>query len=259
MVAVDSAVYSIRGRSILRSRPEAFLWLALLSIFLWLPFEWCNQRLGAWYRSGYPAGWERYVLLGWSHACIWPALLETADLVLAGSGRPASRSVARPVPGRPALLAVSLAGAGCLVLPHVVPRLDVGENLVALAAVGFLFLLEPLNLAAGRPSVWADWLSGRWARCGALALSGLICGTLADCLNHFSSAKWHSISTLGGGWKLFELPWPAYFLLPAFGVQAFAMYAFASGILNLSSVELPTRIARRPDGSHAARELRGPG
>lgn len=259
VVAVDSAVYSIRGRSMLRSRPESFLWLAVLSIFLWLPFEWCNLRLAAWYRAGYPPGLERHILLGWSYACIWPALLETADLVLAGSRWPASSRPQRAAPGRSVRLSATLVGAGCLILPHIVPRLDAGEHLVALTAVCFLLLLDPLNLAAGRPSLWADWVSGSRARCAALALSGALCGILADCLNHWSEAKWHSISTLGAEWKLFVLPLPAYLLLPAFGLQAFAMHAFAAGVLKLPSVELPTWTAPRSDASHLAREGRNAG
>ena len=52
VLAVDAAVYAIRGRSMLRNQSDAFAWLAILSIFLWLPFEWYNLRLGSWYRAG---------------------------------------------------------------------------------------------------------------------------------------------------------------------------------------------------------------
>ena len=249
VLAVDAAVYTIRGRSIIRNRPEAFLWLAVLSIFLWLPFEWWNLRLAAWYRAGYPPGVARLILLGWSCACIWPALMETADLILAVRSRPTARCPARSAPGSLERALVSLAGAGCLIAPHIVPRLDLGEHLAALAAVGLLLLLDPLNLAAGRPSAWADWVAGRRDRILALALSGAVCGALADGLNHWSAAKWHVISTVGSGWKPFEMPLLAYPLLPVFGLQAFAMYVFASGVLRLPAVRLGGRTVPGPTAS----------
>ena len=251
-LVVDSAVYSVRGRSLLRARPDAFLWLAVLSIFLWLPFEWYNQRLAAWYRAGMPAGLSRYLLLGWSYACIWPALFETADLLLAVAFRSTARPRPPAMPGLGPVLLVVAAGALCLGLPVVVPRLDMGEHLVPLTAVGFLLLLDPLNLVRGRSSLWLDWLTGDRARCAALAVSGAFCGLMAECLNYRADAKWHGISLLGADLKVFELPAAVYLVFPLFGLQSFAMHTLAADVLSLPPVNLAAR-APRPEDSESCR------
>ena len=240
ILAVDSSVHALRGRSLIRSTPAAFAWLAMLSIFLWLPFEWYNLRLGGWYRSGLPPGPIRYLLLGWFSACIWPALFEMADL-FAALAAPAATRQSRPMSVRPGRAAtVVTVGAACLAVPVLVPRLDLGEHMLPLVGVGFLLLLDPLNAVAGRPSVWSDWRSGNRVRVVATALSGGFCGLLADCLNHGAGAKWHSIYRAGPDVGVLELPLVGYLVLPLFALQALALHAFAAGVLGLPRAEVPT-------------------
>ena len=243
ILAVDSSVHVIRGRSLIRSSPAAFAWLAVLSILLWLPFEWYNLRLGGWYRSGLPAGPIRYLLLGWFSACIWPALFEMADL-FAALAAPSARREARAMSVRPGRAATVVAlGAACLSVPVLVPRLDLGEHMLPLAGIGFLLLLDPLNAVAGRPSLWSDWRSGNRVRIAATALSGGFCGLLADCLNHGASAKWHSIYRAGPDLGVLELPLVGYLTLPLFALQALAMHTFAAGVLGLPRAEVATSSA----------------
>ena len=84
IAAVDAAIYSIRGRSLIRTEPEALVWMAVLSIFLWLIFEWYNLRLLNWTYGGLPGNvYLRYLGYGWSFATIIPAMLETAEFLLA--------------------------------------------------------------------------------------------------------------------------------------------------------------------------------
>ena len=240
ILAVDSSVHALRGRSLIRSSPAAFAWLAVLSIFLWLPFEWYNLRLGGWYRTGLPAGPIRYLLLGWFAACIWPALFEMADLFAALAALAAPRE-ARPMSLRPGRAATVVAlGAACLAVPVLVPRLDLGEHMLPLAGVGFLLLLDPLNAVAGRPSLWSDWRSGNYVRIAATALSGAFCGLLAACMNHGAAAKWHSIYRAGSDLGVLELPLVGYLILPLFALQALAMHVFAVAVLGLPRAEIPT-------------------
>ena len=236
VVAADSAVFSLRGRSMIRSGPQAFAWLVILSIFLWLPFEWYNLRLAGWYRSGMPAGLERYLLLGWSFACIWPALFETSDLFLALAHRDAPAAGRGSRPGILAVLATVAAGGACLV----VPLFDVGEHLLPLAAVGFLLVVDPLNATTGGPSLWRDWSNGGRERLVGLAAAGVFCGLLADGLNYAADAKWHAIASLGAGLKLFEMPLAGYAACAAFGPQAYAMHGFASRVLGRPLATVPS-------------------
>lgn len=240
VVAADSAVFSLRGRSMIRSGPQAFAWLVILSIFLWLPFEWYNLRLAGWYRSGMPAGLERYLLLGWSFACIWPALFETSDLFLALARRDAPAAGRGSCPGVPAVVATVAAGGACLVVPLLVPRLDVGEHLLPLVAVGFLLVLDPLNAISGGPSLWRGWSNGGRERLVGLAAAGVFCGLLADGLNYPADAKWHGIASLGAGLKLFEMPLAGYAACAVFGPQAYAMHGFTARLLGRPLAAVPS-------------------
>ena len=224
----------------LRSRPDAFLWLCVLSVFLWLPFEWYNLRLAGWYRSGMPPDLSRYLVLGWSFACIWPALIGTADLLMTLWFKPIQREGSTRPPSPALARAMAASGAILLLVPLAVPRLDLGEYLLPLASVGFLVLLEPWNALEGRSSLWLDARSRNYTRLIALAGSGLFCGLWLDALNHFSHAKWHSLWNLTSAGTPFELPWAAYAVLPLFAWQAFAMYEFGAGVLGLPRCELHT-------------------
>ena len=252
VLAVDGAVYSICSHSLLRSRLEAFVWLAALSIFLWLPFERFNVRLAGWYHAGLPVGPFRYLLLGWSFACIWPALFETADLILAvAAGDAIRRKPTRSAQHPARIWPTALVGAGCLLVPLLVPRLDLGEYLLALTAVGFLLLLDPLNLRLGRSSLLGNWITGRRSRIAALMLAGVYCGLQEDLLNFGSDAKWYSISRFGGDLRVFDLPVAAHLLLPLFGLQAFAMYVFAACSLGLPLVQFPSPCSESTAGDPA--------
>ncbi len=258
VLAVDAAVFALRGRSLLRSRPDALLWLAVLSVFLWLPFEWYNLRLAGWYRSGLPPNLLRYLLLGWSFACVWPALLETADLLLALFFNNSRRHDPTRPPGLSLACGIAATGAMLLLAPLAVPRLDLGEYLLPLASAGFLLLLEPWNAMVGRTGLWLQARSGNYSLPAALAGAGLFCGLWLDALNYLSRSKWHSLWTFTSAGTLFELPWAAYAVLPLFGWQAFAMYRFAAGLLNLPRSELGSLCARAVAGQVANRVRASP-
>src|SRR6185295_3200909 len=72
---IDGAVFALRGRSLLRSHPAEFVWLALCSVPLWLIFEVYNLRLANWIYIGLPENWWlRQLGYAWAFATIWPAI-----------------------------------------------------------------------------------------------------------------------------------------------------------------------------------------
>ncbi len=243
VLAVDSSALACRGSSLLRTDPAAFAWLAVLSVFLWLPFEWYNLRLAAWNRTGLPAGVAGHCLLGWSFACVWPALFATADLVSAGCSRPPSRKpsgVLPPLIGRTAMLA----GVAALGVPLVVPRLDFGEHLMPLVPVGFFLLLDPWNARRGWPSLLFGGRAAQPPRViGSLVLGAVLCGMVADGLNGLAVARWNILASLEGSPRLVEMPLEAYAALPALGAAAHAMHAWAVGMLGLPSGRALARAA----------------
>jgi hypothetical protein len=78
----DSIVWRARKRSWMRSNPAELVFLAVVSIPLWLVFEFYNLSIDNWYYTGLPANfWLRQFGYAWSFATIWPAIFEAADLI----------------------------------------------------------------------------------------------------------------------------------------------------------------------------------
>ena len=224
----DGVVYRARGDSWIRSAPREFAALALVSIPLWLVFEGFNRVIDNWNYTGLP---ENFLLrqfgYAWSFATIWPAIFEGAELVavLRRSPRPSANTPDPPgLPGLPDLASVAL-GAAMLVVPFLVSPAT-ARYLAAPVWLGFIFLLDPINLHRGAGSLRVDARAGRYDRIANLALSGLLCGVLWEFWNFWSRAKWHYTVPIMEHWKIFEMPLPGYFGFPPFALECFTMYVF---------------------------------
>lgn len=222
VVAVDCGVYGVRGRSLMRRRPDAFVWIVTLSIFLWVIFELYNESLAAWHYGGLPNNELRYLLLGWSFAMIWPAVIGTADFI--SSTIWPARNEQRSAAARPTLLWAGL-GIICLVLTVVLPRLDIVEHQFGLVILGSFLLFDALNCRAGLPSIW-----GHWRMLYSLLCAGPVCGIIWGFWNVRAAAR---IYSTGAEVALFELPLEGFLMMTLFGPAAFAMYVYVARRLNL--------------------------
>ena len=64
------------------------MFLALVSIPLWLVFEFYNLFIENWYYTGLPENFAlRMFGYAWSFATIWPAIFEGAELIAVWRGR----------------------------------------------------------------------------------------------------------------------------------------------------------------------------
>ena len=231
----DGIVWGARRRSWLRSSPREFAFLALVSIPLWLVFEFFNLYLVNWHYVGLP---ENRVLrlfgYGWSFATIWPAIFEAADLIdvwRGGAPRPAHTALptlpapaASPLPpALPVLPALSIVvGAAMLAWPLLWPS----PYLAAPVFLGFIFLLDPINKRLGGESLADDLQRGEYSRLENLMLSGFLCGILWELWNYWAKAKWHYTVPIMANLKIFEMPVPGYLGFPAFALECFTMYVF---------------------------------
>jgi hypothetical protein len=221
----DSVVFRARGRSWLRSAPREFAFLAVVSVPLWLVFEWFNLFIRNWHYVGLP---ENPALRSfgylWSFATISPALFEGAALIAVwrdGSSPRTTPSAAPALPAPAALSALSVAaGAAMLLWPVLWPS----PYLAAPVWLGFIFLLDPINARLGQPSLLRDAGRRRYDRIVNLALSGLLCGLLWEFWNYWARAKWHYTVPIMENLKVFEMPVPGYLGFPPFALECFAMY-----------------------------------
>ena len=230
----DSIVYRARGHSWLRSSPREFAALALVSIPLWLVFEYFNLYLDNWHYVGLPENrWLRLFGYAWSFATIWPAIFEAAELAAvlrAGhSGQNGSRPAPPAAPAPPGYPAVWIvAGLGMLASPFFVPA-AIARYLAAPVWLGFIFLLEPINVALGGESL-VPARGHRLDRIKNLAWSGVLCGMLWEFWNYWSRSKWHYTVPILERFKIFEMPVPGYLGFPAFALECFTMYVFVRAL-----------------------------
>ena len=218
---VDSLIFMRKGQSLIRTRTKEFVLMLPLSIAFWLIFEFYNLFIDNWHYVNLPEElWVRWLGYGWSFATIWPALLETGELIET-TGLFGKVGRARRISRR---LLVGFIGVGsvCLIVPIVYPS----PYLAAPVWLGFTLLLDPLNCLRGRESLLGDLKAGRSNTLWSLLLGGLICGALWEFWNYWALAKWEYTVPILGDVKLFEMPILGYLGFPPFAVEAWVMYAF---------------------------------
>lgn len=230
----DSIVYRVRGDSWLRSAPGEFVWLALVSIPLWLVFEFYNLFIENWYYTGLPPTFSlRMFGFAWSFATIWPAIFEGAELISMIRSRRSGESAPpapRAVPAPPALGVIALGGV-MLALPFLATP-AVARYLAAPVWLGFILVLDPVNARLGAESLTGDLAAGRYHRLSNLAFSGFLCGILWEFWNYWSRAKWHYSVPIMEDLKIFEMPLPGYFGFPVFALECFTMYVFVRSVFS---------------------------
>ena len=225
ILLVDGIVWKRRGNSWLSHSRAEFLFLAFVSVPLWVVFELYNKySINNWHYIGLPESLPiRYFGYVWSFATIWPAIFETGELVSGLRDRRADPSrAAAPAPrplGTAGLISV-IAGALMLAIPLVYPS----PYLAAPVWLGFFFLLDPLNARAGSESITGDIRVGRYGRLINLALAGLICGIVWEFWNYWAGTKWVYTVPILPELRIFEMPIPGYGGFPAFALECFAMY-----------------------------------
>ncbi len=272
IVLIDGVVYQRRRSSWLSDSPREFALLAIVSLLLWLVFEFYNLFIRNWHYINLPeSAFWRDVGYVWAFATIWPAIFETADLVgaLRRRGVPwraapngtEQRQAERDEPAAAGLdararrlsaagIVSMVAGAAMLAWPLIWPS----RYLAAPVWLGFIFLLDPLNARAGRQSLTLDYRRGsvpvdfhvdapragvvhgirRWSdRAVNLMAGGLLCGFVWEFWNYWARTKWIYTVPILPHVKLFEMPLPGYLGFPAFALECFTMYVAVRLLLGL--------------------------
>ncbi len=215
----DALALRLRGHSLIHNRPREALMMAWISVLCWLLFEVYNLRIRNWYYVGVPENpLARDWAYLWSFATIMPGMFETAD-VLEGLGL--LRNVrTRPTRFSPTLLAASFVwGLACVVIPPLLPA-HMAPYTFGFVWVGFIFLLEPLNIYLGVESPLGKWEQGDPRPALRLLAAGLIAGFLWEFWNYWATAGWR-----------YTLPWPLdfgvrYFRMPVLGLLGFPPFAW---------------------------------
>ena len=224
---VDGLVWKIRGESPFRNDRAEMVFVTLVSVPLWIVFELYNKyTLHNWHYIGLPdVLLLRYFGYAWAFATIWPAILETAELVgcLRDRRAPEYRRLdPKTIPLDALAWACIVAGAAMLAWPIVTPS----PWLAAPVWLGFILLLDPINARNGTESLRGDLAANHKGRLVNLLIGGLVCGLLWECWNYWAHTKWVYSVPVPPDIKLFEMPLAGYLGFPAFSVECFVMYVF---------------------------------
>jgi hypothetical protein len=216
---IDALVLRLRGHSLIHDRPREALMLGWISTGCWLLFEAYNLRLQNWYYVGVPENpLVRDWAYLWSFATIMPGLFETADL-LEGLGFLRNLRT-KPRPLSPALLAAMfVVGLACVAVPPLLP-VRIARYTFGAVWVGFVLLLEPLNITLGVVSPLGEWGQGDPRRALRLLAAGMVAGFLWEFWNFWATAGWR-----------YAMPWPLdfgiyYFRMPVLGLLGFPPFAW---------------------------------
>jgi hypothetical protein len=241
ILALDGLNVAISGTSPLARGWWRFVALFLFSSPFWWVFEGLNAPVGNWrYRMDHtysPLGYVFWTSLDFS--TVLPAVMEMAELVAAIPAlrpRLAPGSAGRRLPVPVALGLIALGGA-MFAAPFVWPRYA-----FPLVWLCLIFLLDPINNLARRPSALGRLLAGDWRLVAVIPLAALLCGFLWEMWNSRALPGWtYVVPTLnappfifgGPAPHLFEMPLPGYLGYLPFGVELFAMYQFALLVLRI--------------------------
>ncbi len=229
IAVVDAAVFSLAGESLLHGRGREFLAAAAVSAPFWLVFEVYNLRLENWTYVNVPVRpVPRYLGYTWAFTTIWPAMLETAQLLRAAGLWQRSYGALRISPSVRRLLPPL--GVLMLVIPLAVPR-SVASYLFGLVWLGFIFLLDPINSRLGAASLLDELALGLRGRFYALLASGALCGIFWEFWNYWARGKWVYVFPIFQNAKIFEMPIPGFLGFPPFALEYFCMYVFLAAAL----------------------------
>ena len=215
----DALALRLKGHSLIHDRPREALMLVWISVGCWLLFEAYNLRLKNWYYVNVPENpIERNWAYLWSFATIMPGMFETAD-VLEGLGFVRDLRV-KGSSLSPVLSAVLVVvGLAWVTIPPLLPA-SLARYTFGFVWLGFILLLEPVNMRLGAHSPLGDWVNGHPGPALRLLAAGLICGFLWEFWNYWASAGWRYV-----------LPWPLdfgphYFRMPVLGLLGFPPFAW---------------------------------
>lgn len=238
ILAADALVAWRTGTSWLTTRRRELPLLILCSVGVWLVFEAYNFYLANWIYVNVPghAG-VRFLAFFWSFATIMPGVFVTADLV--GCFRPTHDPDPIPRVGAasPASAFAFLIGLALVTIPLALPR-PIAAYLFAFVWVGFIPLVESLNLHLGIPSPFAEWRKGSRTTVARLLVAGFICGLLWEAWNYqaFTQDGAYWIYTIPSALRVFGLHYGQMPLLglggfPPFALELASMYAFLRHML----------------------------
>lgn len=225
-LTVDALVHYRKGTSLLTRSSLDYLMLFLISAPAWWLFELINWRTQNWFYGGRECFTDlQYALMAsLSFSTVMPAVFGTAELAGTFGWLKGIGAGPRMAPGRRITLFLFI--LGWLMLAALLIRPLYFFPFVWLSV---FFLLEPLNVWLGYPTLLNDTGRGDWRPLIALGTGCLICGFFWEMWNFYSYPKWFYRVPFVDFFRIFEMPILGYGGYIPFSFELFALYHFTLG------------------------------
>ena len=223
ILTVDALVHYRQGHSWFTQNPKSFVMLFPLSAPLWWIFEAINVKTHYWLYTPIDAfsDLEYYLYCTLNFSVVLPAVLVTTQFFWTFSWL---RNIKQgwKVGKRPMTVWLFFfLGWAMLAATLIWPQYG-----MAFIWMSLYFIMDPINLWLGKPSLLQRTARGDWRLVFALWLGGLTCGFFWELWNYYSSPKWLYQVPYVDFWHIFEMPLLGYLGYLHFALELYAMYAF---------------------------------
>ena len=225
-LTVDALVVWRKGESMVTRNAAGYAALFLASVPGWWLFELLNLRSQNWEYVGaeHFTDVQYFLLCSLSFSTVMPAVFGTAELVGTFAG------VQRMEKG-PALAVTNgftrglfITGWLMLALLWIWPL-----YFFPFMWISVYFVLDPMNVWAGRRSLLESVARGDWRPAMSLAMGCLVCGFFWEMWNYDSYPKWIYHVPFVDFFRVFEMPLLGYLGYIPFSWELFALYCLLSG------------------------------
>lgn len=237
-LTMDALAYRQKGTSLVSRSAWKFVGLFLLSAPVWWLFEAFNVRLRNWQYLGREFFDElTYAVLATiAFSTVMPAVFATVEWMAGQRWIQAFRQGPRVALGPSIAAPMALAGLLGVFLLLAWPR-----YFFPLVWVAPYLIVEAFNLWRGHPTALEGLPQGDWRLPVALALGTLFTGFFWELWNVFSYPKWVYDVPFVDFLHLFEMPLLGYLGYLPFGLELYAFYHAAMGLLGRSGEDYLTR------------------
>ncbi len=236
-LAVDALNVYRTGTSLITRGVRRYVGLFLVSAPVWWIFEVFNWRLQNWYYVGRElfSDLEYALLASLSFSTVIPAVFGTAELIASTEFVRRMRPWIVIRPTRPVTIGFALTGLGMLLAMMTWPRI-----FFPFLWLSLYFIFAPINVWLGNRSLVERVREGDWRPVASLFLGTLVCGFFWEFWNFFSFPKWVYTVPWGNFWHIFEMPLLGYGGYLPFGLELFAVYHLAMGLLGQGKTDYVT-------------------
>jgi len=220
---LDSWNFRRQRSSLLSGSFGKFLFMAYLSVFIWVVFELFNLRLKNWSYHRLPLhAPERWAGYFMAFASVVPALKELS--ILFGDFLKGKRLALFRISPKPILLwGFILLGLLSVFFVMLWPKI-----FFPLPWLCFIFLLDPINYWLKNDSILEGFEAGDWSRFWSWVLAGLMAGFLWELWNFWAGSHWeYSLPYLDFG-RIFHMPVLGYTGFLPFSLEIFSLSTFLS-------------------------------